>query len=300
MLMQKRSQREWIVVSCECSPSEEETCSWLFFQNQTLGLEIENISNETVRLKASFAAENLSPEDLEDLSHRFMQAGFDRAADTLKAEPIADQDWMSNWKKYFMPFTIGDSLSICPPWHIDKTNTKEFQHRKKIIIDPGMAFGTGLHATTKFCLHAIEKWGQGPNVLDIGTGSGILAIASAILLPASHIVALDIDENAIANATHNIELNHLKKSIELRQASPDTFAGGQFDTLLSNLTVEAIIDLLPIYNKLLAPDGILILAGIIEERLSLLKGALSAYGWQKLEQAIDRGWVGIVLRKSGT
>jgi ribosomal protein L11 methyltransferase len=290
--------RDWIVISCQCNLADEEICSWIFFQNGTLGLEIENISDDVIILKASFAANSVFPDHLEDLRLQFKQAGVTQAAETLKAENLADQDWMSNWKKYFVPFPVGDSFFICPPRQT--LSSKELGKRKKIIIDPGMAFGTG-HVTTKFCLRAIEKRLKGPHILDVGTGSGILAIASVMILPTAHVVAIDIDENAIANAAHNLELNNLENVVELKQTSIQTFSEQQFNTIISNLTAETIVELLPLFDKLLAQGGILILAGIIEQRLAMLNSALSRRNFQQLNKAKEKGgWIGMILRKGNT
>lgn len=234
---------------------------------------------------------------MDHLRSQFEQAGFTQVVRTLKTEAIADQDWMTNWKKNFVPFIVGKTFLVCPPWKTSKAIVKDWHKRKKIIIDPGMAFGTGQHVTTKFCLRALEKRLKGPHILDVGTGSGILAIASSITSPVSQVVAIDIDENSIANAKHNIELNSLENVIDLHQLNPQSLPEGQFNTILSNLTAETIIDLLPTYNNLLAPGGILILSGIIEERLALLETALSRYNWQRLNTATEKGWIGMILRK---
>lgn len=298
----KTDEQSWTIVSCRCNRADEDSCTWFFFQNGALGLEVENLDQETTRIKASFAANNFSAENLLEINRQFKQAQLDDAARSLSVETIADQNWMSNWKKYFEPFTIGDSFFICPPWRADEIKNSDFAGRQKILIDPGMAFGTGQHATTSFCLQAIKRWAKGPQILDVGTGSGILAIACALSIPKSCVLALDIDINAIHNAEENIELNNVSKQIELKQMSPemlcvDTGANRQFNTLLANITVEDIVSLLPTFNSLLANDGILILAGIIEERSHILESALAEYPLKRLDKSIDRGWAGMVLAR---
>lgn len=290
--------QKWAIISCLCRADEEETCSWLFFENNTLGIESENADDNNLKIKASFTMEQVSKGIIDELRYRFEQMGFVDTARSLKTEVLDDQDWLSNWKKYFIPFTVGHSLLICPPWLLNKVSAEQLANRKKIIIDPGMAFGTGLHITTRFCLEAIEKWAKSPDVLDVGTGSGILSIACGLLLPSSHVVALDIDEHAIDNARHNIALNKLDSQIDLIQTSLSEYTHTQFGTLLSNLTAEVIVEFLPAYNKLLKPDGILILAGIIEERLAMLEEALQQYPWQKLAKSAEKGWIGMVLQKT--
>ncbi len=290
----------WTILSCQSNVAEEDLCSWILFEHGTLGLEISNIDQQSLLIKASFRPEDLSKEKADDLRYHFKQSGLEGVANTLKIDSLANQDWLSNWKKHFAPFHVGDSFLICPPWSTKKLQRKESAEQKKIIIDPGMAFGTGLHATTKFCLHAIERYLQGPNILDVGTGSGILSIASALLLPKAKIIAIDIDENAFENAEHNIALNGVETKIRLRQESLEAFDKAnktQFHTILSNMTAEVIIDFLPNYNKMLASGGNLILAGIIEERLNLLESALARYPFQLIDKKMDKGWVGLVLTK---
>jgi len=295
-------ERVWTIVSCQCSKIDEDFCSWLYFEQGALGLEILDLDKETRSIRASFRPKDLSKEKFDELRHRLKEASLSRIAETLKVETLANQDWLSNWKKHFEPFTVGNSFLVCPPWQSKNIPDKLLASRKKIIIDPGMAFGTGLHATTRFCLQAIEQYAKGPNILDVGTGSGILAIACTLTIAKSKILALDIDRDAMANAKHNIELNHVEKRIELHLNNTEVFDdlltnNENFDTILSNLTAEAIIDLLPTYNKLLNADGCLILAGIIEERLSILESALAKFSLKSINKTIDQGWIGLVLTK---
>ena len=281
--------------------ADEEMFSWLLFKQGTLGLTIENIDEHTLSIGASFHPQDLSKDNIAELLRQLKKAGLEQAASTLKINNIPNEDWMTNWKKHFIPFTIGDSLLICPPWKEKSIANKEYESLTKIIIDPGMAFGTGLHATTSFCLEAIEHFVQGPNILDVGTGSGILAISCALLFPALNIVAIDNDENSTTNAQHNIDLNKVTKQITLEQIDLKAFQSQtktQFNTILSNLTAEVIIEFLPKYDKLLASSGHLILAGIIEERLPLIEAALSKYPLKQIKKTIDRGWVGLVLTRA--
>jgi ribosomal protein L11 methyltransferase len=296
----KEKTTTWTILSCQLDVAEEDLCSWQLFEQGTLGLEISNVNEKTLSIKASFRPEALSKEKVEDLRYRFKQAGLETAANTLTIESLANEDWLTNWKKHFEPFHVGDSFLICPPWLTKNLKDKDIAELRKIIIDPGMAFGTGLHTTTSYCLHAIEKHLQGPNVLDVGTGSGILSIASTLLLPEANITAIDIDEHAIENASHNIALNHVEAKIKLHQESLESFEKTnktQFNTILSNMTAEAIIDFLPIYKKILITNGILILAGIIEERLNLLENTISQYPFKLINKEINKGWVGLVFIK---
>ncbi len=295
--------RFWTVISCQCDILEEELCSWLLFQHGTLGIENKAIAGEKLLLLASFAKNNATTKNITKLRQELKTAGLIEPAKTLKASSLADQDWLSNWKKYFEPFHIGNSFLVCPPWSTKKLKKEDTAGPIKIIIEPGMAFGTGLHATTRFCLESIEKHLRGPNILDVGTGSGILSIASSIILSKANITAIDIDEHAIDNAKHNIALNNVGSKISLRKKSLESLDRAnksQFDTILSNMTAETIIEFMPIYSKILANDGILILAGIIEERLNLVTKSLAKSSFTIMKQQIDNGWVGLILSKKKT
>lgn len=298
--IKENKKHTWTSISCKCTAEEEELCSWIFFQYDTLGVESENLDQEKLTLTAFFADNNQLIKNLEQLRLDFDSHGLHNIAKNLTLNTIEEEDWLHNWKKHFEPFTIADKFLICPPWKIQTKIKKENTDLVKIIIDPGMAFGTGLHATTKFCLTAMHKYAKGPNILDVGTGSGILSIAYALLQPASHIVAIDMDEFSIENATHNIELNNVQKQIELIHTEAKEYsqqAKTKFNTILSNITAEFIIDLFPEYNKLLLPGGNLVLAGIIEERLNLVEAAVAKFPFKLIEKNLDNNWVGLVYNK---
>lgn len=290
----------WTIASCQSDLADADTCSWLFFEQGALGLETIDLDEQSTLIKASFNPNDLSQEKIDELRYHFKEAGLHKTAETFKIESLPNQDWLTNWKKHFEPFTVGNSFLICPPWHCKNISKQQLENRKQIIVDPGMAFGTGLHTTTSFCLRAMEKHLKGENILDVGTGSGILSIATALLLPEARITAIDIDKNSIENAKHNIELNHVEKQISLSQNSLESFCKSnnqQFDTLLSNLTAEVIVDCLPAYNTLLSNSGNLILAGIIEERLNLLKKEIAQYSFKLVTEKIKKRLGRISTRK---
>lgn len=300
--LKNNKKRSWTVISCQCdSEEEEDICSWLFFQYDTLGIENKHLADGRLLLVASFAEDNPKITNLAKIRQHFEECGLEDCAKTLTLTPLADQDWLSNWKIHFEPFKIGDTFMICPPWAVQNIPDLPLSETKKIIIDPGMAFGTGLHATTSFCLQAIEKYLKGPNILDVGTGSGILSIASAITSRGANITAIDLDENAVENAKHNAALNFLTSHIDIRQESLaqfDQHNSQKFDTVFANVTAEVIVESLPVFNKLTAIEGNLILAGIIEERLDMLTEAMSNHPFKLVDKKLESGWVGLVYAKT--
>lgn len=147
---------------------------------------------------------------------------------------------------------------VCPPWLLDTLTPEEIGVRKVLVLEPGMAFGTGLHATTQYCLTAFEMQPHPQRILDVGTGSGILAIASAMQTgPKAVIIGVDIDPVAIENAVKNLELNRVQKRVELITGGIEAVTRKDFDVIFSNLTCEDIISLLPDYERLWLPAALL-------------------------------------------
>lgn len=185
-----------------------------------------------------------------------------------------------------------------------------------IYIEPGMAFGTGLHVTTQFCLRMIEaafsnnlENNFAPNftpdfapcrVLDVGTGSGILSILCALLHKESEITALDIDGDALRNASENLAINNVSERINLHLGTTadlkSEIGSERFDCIFSNLTSEDIIALLPEYERLCSPGALAICAGIVEEKLPQLEKVLIERGWKILTRELNKGWAGLVLK----
>ncbi|HIJ79952.1 MAG: 50S ribosomal protein L11 methyltransferase [Desulfobulbaceae bacterium] len=181
---------------------------------------------------------------------------------TISTEIIPDQDWNITWKKHFKPFHITSSLVIKPTWEPYTPTAAE----KIIEMDPGMAFGTGHHASTKLALEFIENYFAGNptgaiSVLDVGTGTGILAMA-AVLFGAARATAIDNDEDAVTVAGENIALNNLDHKIEAGSTPLDQLPG-QYELVIANIIHDTLIELAPSLYRVMAPKGKLILAGIL-------------------------------------
>ncbi|MDU7114631.1 MAG: 50S ribosomal protein L11 methyltransferase, partial [Peptoniphilus harei] len=147
-----------------------------------------------------------------------------------------DEDWANNWKKYYKPLEIGESLAIVPEW-------EEYESNRKIIkINPGMAFGTGTHESTYMCLELLEKYvNEGDEIFDIGCGSGILAIA-ALKLGAKRALAIDIDEKCIDASHENAKLNEVEDKMEIKKGNLLDVVKGRADLIVSNIIAEIIVD----------------------------------------------------------
>ena len=237
--------------------------------------------------------ERLKGEDADNLFGRL----------TVEIGKIADEDWENNWKQYFKPFCVGKNIVIKPTWE----NYEKKDGQTVLEIDPASSFGSGSHMTTRLCLESIEKLIlEGKNsgtLLDMGCGSGILGIG-AYLLSGSDITAVDIEENSIRIARENAEINKLPDNkfhayvgnVITDRELYDTVCSKKYDIIAANIVSDIIIMMAPLFKKVLAENGRLIVSGIISERADEVEGVLRKYGFVR-EDFFDReGWAAIVMR----
>ena len=205
----------------------------------------------------------------------------------LKVSELADRDWLAEWKKDWQPAEVGRFM-IAPPW----SEIRDVGERIVIRIEPGMAFGTGTHETTRLCLKAIEKYFRGVSFLDVGTGTGILAIAAAKLFAEAHVEACDTDAEAIAIARENARLNEVADRIDFRVGSVNEQTPSA-DLVCANLTAPVIVELLP--SLLGATCGRLVLSGILDSQIELVQLRLLELGATNIESAQDGEWIALVV-----
>lgn len=213
---------------------------------------------------------------------------------------LEEQDWENNWKQYFKPFPVGETLCVKPSW---EALPEELKNKTVIEIDPSSSFGTGSHTTTKLCLEKIEKYlRKGDSVLDMGCGSGILGIAAS-KLGASEITAVDIDENSARIAGENYIENRVDKAAYRVLAGNilndgdfyDIVCDRKYDLIAANIVADVIIWLAPVFKKVLNADGRLIVSGIISQRADEVTKVLEAAGFKVTEFAESSEWAAIVL-----
>ena len=226
------------------------------------------------------------------LRERYTAVGIDHAVDSNN---VREEDWANNWKKYFKPLPVGEKILICPSWE----TAENPDNRAVLSIDPGMAFGTGGHDTTRLVLETLEKYvTEGVDFLDVGCGSGILSIA-ACLLGAGRALGIDIDALAVKTAIENGELNGLaapKYEIRLGDLARDV--DGKFPVIAANIVADAIIMLSPAIPALLAEDGVYIVSGIIDTREQDVLAALDKCGFSIVERHEHGGWLCMVCKKA--
>ncbi|HEX9015357.1 MAG TPA: 50S ribosomal protein L11 methyltransferase [Chloroflexota bacterium] len=215
-----------------------------------------------------------------------------RQVGQLQVNRLAEEDWAEAWKKFFFVQRVGERIVIKPSWR----DYEPVGGDVVLELDPGMAFGTGLHPTTRMCLAACERLVQrGMRVLDLGTGSGILAIAAAKLGAAS-VRAVDVDPVAAQVAAKNVEMNGLSASIETGQGSIERAAPEGYDLVLANIIASVIIELASRLEGATAPGGALVVSGIIADREQAVRDALEAAGMSIDETIAEGDWRTMVCR----
>ncbi|MBR6510553.1 MAG: 50S ribosomal protein L11 methyltransferase [Clostridia bacterium] len=206
---------------------------------------------------------------------------------------VDDSDWNENWKKYFHTIEIGDKLAVVPSW--EEYENKD--NRTVLNIDPGAAFGTGTHATTSLCLNVLDKRvTEDMSVLDIGCGSGILAIAS-VLLGAKSALGVDIDAQSVKTAKENAEINAISDKTDFIVGNLADKVSGKYDIICANIVADVIISLLPDVDKFLADNGIVIISGIIDIREEDIMKAVKDNNFAILESHYKDNWCAFVLKK---
>lgn len=211
----------------------------------------------------------------------------------LRFRKVSEKDWANEWKQYFHTTKIGSQIVIKPDWESYTPTAEE----KVIELDPGMAFGTGTHATTRMCIERLEELVT-PNidVYDVGTGSGILAMTAA-LMGARSIHAIDIDGKAVEVAKENIAKNHLSNRITVKKGNLLDDADEKADLIVANIIADIIITLLPDAFKKLRQGGLFLASGVIKERLCDAEKAARQHGFTVLDVKNRAGWTAITMRK---
>ncbi len=210
----------------------------------------------------------------------------------LTSQDLPDKDWNEVWKSHFSPIEISPRLWVCPSWRLSEAP----KNAKVVILDPGMAFGTGTHATTSLCMHALDELlleRPGTDVLDVGTGSGILAIACK-LLGARRVIGTDNDPVAIRVAGENAALNNV--AIEL-STTPLDLVTGPFPIVVANIMAQTLIDLARDLVPHVAKGGDLLLSGILEFQGDDVTRAFVEYGLEAVERRDQGEWVLLHFRK---
>lgn len=240
--------------------------------------------------------------ELDESLRMLGEIGIDTGHPRVEMKDVYDEDWADEWKKYFKPIRVSDRLTIKPTWEEYSPGPEEIV----IELDPGMAFGTGTHETTTLCLQTLERVIRGgEDIIDVGTGSGILSIA-AIKLGARHVLALDLDQVAVTVAQDNVVLNGLEDSITVRKSdllkvilSEDKSLGITLPVQLvvANILAEVIVLFCDDVYSALVDGGTYIASGIIAAKETMVAEAMTKAGLTVIDKYYDQNWVAIVARK---
>ena len=288
------NKRAWHCLRLEVPAACAEDVSAWAYELGSCGLQAEEVGERT-RLSAYFAVEPTC--DLagvrRELTHRLAALGL---ASPIGTECVEEQDWEAEWRRFFAPVWATERIVVHPSW----IPVEIAEGQIAVRIDPQMAFGTGGHESTQLCLRALESYLRpGARCLDLGTGSGILSIAAA-LLGAGSVLAVDIDEKAVANARENLAHNRIgSEQVEVRLGGVEAVAEGPFDLVLANIQSHVLRPLLAPLRGLLAADGRIAFSGLLaREEAAFCRWVTEA----KLEVdtiLTKEAWICVVARNCG-
>ncbi|MBR2822986.1 MAG: 50S ribosomal protein L11 methyltransferase [Clostridia bacterium] len=228
---------------------------------------------------------------LADLKEKYPGYG----ALTLETKSVPDENWGESWKRFYHPVRAGQHLVIKPSWEAFTPLPGDHV----IHLDPGMAFGSGYHDTTCLCLALLEKYQQrGDRVIDVGTGSGILAIGSA-MLGAGDVLAIDIDPDAVRVAKQNVEANGVADTVRVQEGNLLDRVGEICDLCVANIIADVIISFASPLRQNIRPGGLFICSGIVRERAEEVRAALREAGYEELDAILTGEWAAFCVRRPG-
>ena len=279
------------------SPESADGLTNFLWEQGALGVVEEEIPPQPAKLRAFFpetASSTALVNAVRDYCASLRSLGLISTLADPEITPLLDEAWASAWQQSFPPRTIGERLLVLPPWEAGTAA----DGRLALVIEPGRAFGTGHHGSTEGCLVLLERaLGEHPGarVVDIGTGSGILAVA-AVKLGAVGVLGIDIDPDATSAAQMNAERNGCADRIEVSLAGPEAITE-TFPLAVANLLTHAHIALAPIYARLVSPGGALVLGGILSEEGARVTVAVEAAGFASRDRLDLEGWASLRLER---
>ena len=312
--MTERGDTTWLEVACELPNELADILAEYLTGLSGAGVCVENLNVDAfspseiahsplTTVRAYFSSDNDMIARLADIS-AFLNDLASANPGLSFAQPsvvtVNSEDWSTSWKANFKPLRIGRRLLIVPSWEQAEAGPDDIV----LNLDPGMAFGTGGHETTRLCLERLEtvllsRLSASPaSVLDLGTGSGILAMAAA-RLGAGRVCAVDIDPQALEVARENFAINGLTERVECSTTLLEAL-DGTFDIILANLLAEELVRLAPQLTVRLAGGGVLVLSGILAEKETFVRGGFAAQPLVHLETAHQGEWVAMLYRKDDT
>jgi ribosomal protein L11 methyltransferase len=247
-----------------------------------------------VTVRTYLPRQDASPEIIDQIRHALWHLGQLRHVGELQATVRHEEDWADAWKEHYRPIRAGRRVVVRPPWF----DYEPVAGDVVVVLDPGMAFGTGTHQTTRLALILLEdELRPGMDVLDVGTGSGILAIAAA-LLGAKAVRAVDIEPVAVRRAAENVRLNGVTGVVQVAVGSVDRDkVETTYDLVVANIIARVLIDLAPGLVESVRPGGRLVLSGIIEPKEESVVAAFADLGLRRVRREVMDDWVAHVWER---
>ncbi len=284
----------WLEISLRVDEESAEAISELFNQYGEGGAVVEAWPDDPLVTVKTFTP--MHDQRLKPLYEALWHLGQIRPLPEPQVREVKEEEWAEAWKAHYEPQHIGRRLAVSPSWQRYLPTNGEVV----ITLDPGMAFGTGLHPTTRMCLEALEEHlSRGAKVLDLGTGSGILAIAAA-KLGASTVLALDTNPLAVKIAKENVLANGVGRAVKVKEGSLEMAEGILFDLIVVNILARTIADLIEkgLLDHL-KPGGLLIAAGIMASEEEEVRKTLREWGLKELSPLQKGDWVTLIGRREG-
>jgi len=292
----------WARITVTTSDDASEAVANYLFEMDAFGVELKDAANSTISLIAYYPLDdrvNTRVKKLKDFLSKLPTWGIQAHPAKIDLKRVESEEWTEAWKSSFPPQRIGKRLLIAPTWHDISPDETDILIR----LDPGMAFGTGYHPTTRLCLEMLEQTiNPDQHVADIGTGSGILAIA-AIKLGAKHVDAIELDPTAIPVAETNFTINGVTEQISLSQGDGIKMVQDKYHLIAGNILTKAILPIIPYCPSRLYPEGQIIFSGILESELEQVQEVLEEYGLQCIhvtrEAEEEVMWTAVLARFFG-
>ena len=254
----------WARINIKISNEAEDAVSNLLMEIGSGGVQIDDEGNNSMSLKAYFPTDDMIGQhilEIQKLLGDLRGLGINVGAGKITIDSIDEKEWTEPWKEFFKPLSIGKRIVVFPSWEKEELSS---ERDILIQIDPGMAFGSGRHSTSILCLELLEENIKGgENVLDIGTGSGILSIG-AVKLGAARVLAVDVDERAVFVAKENFQSNNVDDKAFVLCSDGLNSVNGKYEIIVVNISAKIIVYIIPLLTPYLNPNGKLILSGILD------------------------------------
>ena len=289
---------KWLEITVTTAPPAAEAVADILVESRSGGIEEMPAGPGTVRLRGYLPVGPTTAVTVDAIRARIGALpgfGLDVGPATIETAEVDDEGWADAWKTHFTPFAVGRRLWITPTW----VRTPPPPGAVVIELDPGMAFGSGLHPSTQLCLAVLDQRLQpGDTVVDVGAGSGILSIAAA-KLGASRVLAIDADPVAVAVARANVAHNNVAAVVEVAEGDFLSGVRGTVDVVVANLTADLHLAFLPTARPHLSPGAVLAASGITEHRAQEVEGTARAAGLTIVETLRSGEWRCLVLAAAG-